>query len=116
MKISLVWTASVMVYKKQKSYFNIWKIGGRRLSQQEEPARLLSLWIRHCLEQCCRVHVALPHLGQPELELHSYESIGGRLEALCVGVDYAAPGKCSPYPHSPFACVWGGFSHQHRVR
>ena len=32
----------MMVAKKKISYFDIWKIGGRRLSKQEEPARLLS--------------------------------------------------------------------------
>lgn len=78
----------MMVAKKTKkiSYFDIWKIGGRRLSKQEEPARLLSLWIQHCLEQSCWVQMALPCLGQPKPEVHCYESMDGRLEMLCAGI------------------------------
>lgn len=110
----LVCPASVMVAKI--SCFDIWKIGGRRLSKQEEPVRLLSLWIWYHLEQCCWVQMAWLRLGQPKLELHCNESRAGRLEMFCVGVSCGAPGKCSPWLCSPFACVWEGFPRLHGVR
>lgn len=103
----LVHPDSVMVAKI--SCFDIRKIGGRRPSKQEEPVRVLSLWIWYHLERYCWARMARLCLAQPKLELHRYESRAGRLEMFCVGVSCGASRKCSPWLCSPFACVWEGF-------